>query len=233
MGLFSAFSGIFGCSPKSTDTPDTDHRFSATAEFNHKIGPIDRGERYEDPLGDTLGEKGFGEVDGGGTMQSKEGEILYIDVHMYLTNLDESIPFVTRFLEERGAPKGSKLKIYEGDIITREISFGVREGFAIYLDGVNLPDEVYRDSDINFVVSEIDKLLDGHGEIEAHWKGSTETALYIYGDSVATMKPLIQVFIGSYPLCKGARVVDLHQMKKQNKTWMATPTSPSVIDDHT
>lgn len=180
-----------------------------TAEFNHKIGPIDRGDRYEDPLGDALTEKGFGETDGGGTMQSKEGEILYIDVHMYLVDSDESIPFVIRFLEERGAPKGSKLKIYEGNNVVREIPFGNREGFAIYLDGVNLPDEVYRDSDSNVVVSEIDKRLEGHGEIEAHWQGPTETALYVYGDSIGAMKPLIRDFMDSYPLCQGARIVDL------------------------
>ena len=209
MGLLSAIFGLFGCNSKSVDTPDTENRISATAEFNHKIGPIDRGERYEDPLGDALVEKGYGETDGGGTMQSKEGEILFSDVHMYLTNLDEGIPFVTRFLEGRGAPKGSKLKIYAGDEVAREIPFGVREGFAIYLDGVNLPDEVYRDSDSNFVVSEIDRLLDGHGEIESHWQGPTETALYVYGDSIATMKPLVQDFMESYPLCQGARVVDL------------------------
>jgi len=206
MGFLST---LFGCSPKPSTKVDADDRITATAEFNHKIGPIDRGERYEDPLADALSEKGFGEVDGGGTMQSKEGEILYIDVHMYLSNPDESIPFVTRILEKQGAPKGSKLKIYEGNEVAREIPFGVREGFAIYLDGVNLPDEVYRDSDSNVVMSEIDKLLDGHGEIEAHWQGPTETALYVYGDSIAKMKPLIQGFMESYPLCKGARIVDL------------------------
>ena len=206
MGFLSA---IFGCSPKSSDTPNTDTSISATAELNHKIGPIERGERYEDPLGDALVKRGFGETDGGGTMQSKEGEILYIDVHMNLTNPEESIPFVTRFLEERGAPKGSKLKIYKRDDVVTEVPFGVRDGFAIYLDGVNLPDEVYRESDSNVVVSEIDKRLEGHGEIEAHWTGSTETALYVYGDSIATMKPLIQDFMDSYPLCKGARIVDL------------------------
>ena len=75
--------------------------------------------------------------------------------------------------------------------------------------GVNLPDEVYKTSDSDVVVSEIDKRLEGHGEIETHWQGSTETALYIYGDSIATMKPLIADFMSSYPLCKGARVIDL------------------------
>jgi hypothetical protein len=209
MGILSSLSGIFGCSPKSAKLTGANDRTAVTAEFNHKIGPIDRGERYEDPLGDTLVKKGFGEVDGGGTMQSKEGEILFIDVHMFLSKPDESIPCVIQFLEERGAPKGSKLKIFDGEKVAREIPFGVREGFAIYLDGVNLPAEVYQESDSNVVVSEIDKRLKGHGEIESHWQGPTETALYIYGDSIVTMKPLIQDFMDSYPLCKGARVVDL------------------------
>jgi hypothetical protein len=208
MGLLSTLAGLVGCGRSSAPEPK-DNRISATAEFNHKIGPIDRGERYEEPLGEALSAHGYGEADGGGTMQSKEGEIVFIDVHMYLSSPDASIPFVTKFLEDRGAPKGSKLKIYQDDNVIREIPFGVREGFAIYLDGVNLPDEVYKQSDSNVVVSEIDKRLKGHGEIEAHWQGPTETALYVYGDSNAVMKPLIEDFIESYPLCKGARIVDL------------------------
>ena len=67
-------------------------------------------------------------------MQSKEGEIEFIDVHMMLTSPDTSIPFVIQFLNSCGAPKGSKLRISEGDT-KRVVSFGVREGFAIYLDG--------------------------------------------------------------------------------------------------
>ncbi len=141
-------------------------------------------------------------------MQSKEGEIEFIDVHMLLTSLETSIPFVIQFLEGRGAPKGSKLRIHEG-AKERVIPFGVREGFAIYLEGVNLPDEVYKASDSNFVISEIDKRLAGHGQVEGHWQGPTETALYVYGDSIATMKPLIAELMASYPLCKGARVVNL------------------------
>ena len=74
---------------------------------------------------------------------------------------------------------------------------------------MNLPAEVYQTTDSNFVVSEIDKRLSGHGAIEAHWQGPTETALYVYGDSIATMQPLIADFMASYPLCRGARVVPI------------------------
>jgi hypothetical protein len=59
------------------------------------------------------------------------------------------------------------------------------------------------------VVAEIEKRLEGHGEIESHRHGPTETALYIYGDSIDVMKPLIKDFMDEYPLCKGARLIDL------------------------
>lgn len=206
MGLFSAITSLFS---KSAASAAPDNRISATAEFNHKIGPLQRGDVYEDPLTELLESLGAGEVDGGGTMQSKDGEIDFCDVHMLLEPSETIIPSLIQFLEQRGAPKGSKLKFYSGDDIVQEMPFGVREGFGVYLDGVNLPDEVYRDCDSNFVVSELDRLLSGHGSVESHWQGPTETALYVYGDSIAVMKPLVADFLASYPLCRGARLVDL------------------------
>lgn len=172
--------------------------------------PIDRGERYEEPLDEALKAKGYGQTEGAGTMQTKEGEIEYIELYMSLSSPDKSVPFLMEVLVKCGAPKGSKIQVFlGGDEIVQEIPFGVRGGFAIYLDGVNLPDEVYQQSDSNVVISERDKRLEGHGEIESHWQGPTETALYIYGDSMDIMKPLIMNFLDEYPLCKGARVVDL------------------------
>ncbi|MDI1311318.1 hypothetical protein [Prosthecobacter sp.] len=39
------------------------------------------------------------------------------------------------------------------------LPFGHREGFGIYLHGVNLPAEVYQTRGVNFVSDEIDHLL--------------------------------------------------------------------------
>lgn len=212
MGLFSFLSGLSGQRTASavpeTAQPLRDDEIEVTAELNHKIGPIDRGDRYEDPLDEALKKHGYGEVDGGGTLLSEKAEIQHCDVNLILTSPAISIPYVIQFLESRGAPKGSKLRIYEG-VTERVVPFGVREGFAIYLDGVNLPKEVYQTSDSNFVVSEINRQIAGHGEIEGHWQGPAETALYIYGDSIEIMKPLVAEFVASYPLCQGARVVNL------------------------
>jgi hypothetical protein len=214
MGLLSVIGDLLSSRPvpaiaNPSPNQNGDDRLNVTAELNHKLGPIDRGDRYEDPLDAALNEHGFGETDGGGTMQSKEGEILFVDVHMFLSSSEGSVPFVIKLLESLGAPKGSKLKFFSDNEVLKEIPFGVREGFAIYLDGVNLPAAVYKECDINVVVSEVNQRLQGHGRIESHWQGPTETALYIYGDSNAEMKLLIKEHIASYPLCKGARIVDL------------------------
>lgn len=203
MGILSSISGLFG--GNKAEAAEKEAHF-ATAQLNHLIMPIDRGDRYEDPLDDALREAGLGFTDGGGTMQQKSGEIEYIDVEIALHDLEKGIPFVIEHLEKWGAPKGSVLKIYENDS-RREIPFGKTEGVAVYLDGVNLPDEVYAESDVNVVIEEIDKALGGAGEFQSHWQGNEETALYFYGVEASKMKELMKPFLASYPLCKGARVV--------------------------
>jgi hypothetical protein len=141
-------------------------------------------------------------------MQQKSGEIEYVGVDLTLTNLQEGIPFVCAFLEGRGAAKGSSLTLSVGEA-KRTIPFGVVEGIGVYLDGVNLPDEVYRECDINVVWEEFSRRLGGEGEIRGHWQGPTETALYIYGKAKATMRELLTDYMRSYPLCQGARIVDI------------------------
>ncbi len=139
-------------------------------------------------------------------MQQKSGEIEFIDVEIGLHDLEKGLPFVIEHLEKWGAPKGSVLKIHEGDG-TRDIPFGKAEGVAVYLDGVNLPGEVYAESDVNVVIEEIDKALGGFGEFQSHWQGNEETALYFYGAEAMKIKELMKPFLASYPLCKGARVI--------------------------
>jgi hypothetical protein len=208
MGLFSIITNTLGCSRRSSPPTPLSNQTEVTAQLNHKLLPLDRGQRYEDPLNDELKKRGFGETDGGGTMLEKSKEIEFINVEMFLTQTDKSIPFVIERLESYGAPKGSKLIIREGDK-EREIPIGKVEGFGVYLDGVNLTDEVYKTCDVNLVMKEFDARLKGHGSIQSHWQGQTETALYIYGDDAELMKKLIAEYMATYPLCKNARVVTL------------------------
>lgn len=176
------------------------------ATLNDKVMPIDRGEIYEDPLDEFLKNKNIGEVTGGGTMQLKSGELEYCDVEIKLDadEIDDNkIRLIIEKLEELGAPKGSKLIIEKTE---QKIEFGKKEGLGIYLDGVNLDEEVYENSDSNFVVSEIKRLTGDTTETIRFWENNEETALYFYSDSFDNMNESIKEFINEYPLCKGARI---------------------------
>ncbi len=148
-------------------------------------------------------------------MQSKSGEIDFIDVEIDLTDLERGVPFVISKLEDLGAPKGSILRVRDTEP-AREIPFGKAEGVGVYLDGVNLPDEVYKESDVNVVIKELNKSVEGHGEMQCYWQGNTETALYFYGDDAQMMAVLMKEFLDSYPLCKDARVVTIAPKQLQD-----------------
>jgi len=180
----------------------------AYAKLNARIMPIERGEWYEDPLGEALEENGLGEVTGGGTLTTKEGEIEYCGIDVDLFDVEKGVPFVCQFLTEQGAPKGSSLE-YELNGEKKEVPFGATEGLAIYLNGTDLPDEVYQQCDINVAYDEINRLLDDRGMIQGHWQGPTETALYLYGISADEMRERIAGYLAEYPLLQQARVVKI------------------------
>jgi hypothetical protein len=182
-----------------------DQPYFVYAQLNARIMPIDRGERYEDPLQEALVARGLGEVTGGGTMQATPGEIDFCGIDIDLNDLAAGVPFVCEVLTSLGAPKGSKLQ-YELEGQQIETPFGAAEGLAIYLNGTDLPDEVYANSDVNHVYDEIIRLLGDRGQIQGHWQGPTETALYLYGPSADQMRQLIAPLLAEYPLCARARV---------------------------
>src|SRR5690606_9411474 len=104
----------------------------------------------------------------------ESGEIEYCDIEIELNSdlIDpEHKKLIIGKIENMGAPKGSKLTIEKtGEII----EIGVLEGLGLYLDGVNLDDEVYKNSDSNFVVAEIKRLTNDTSEIVRFWEGQTE-----------------------------------------------------------
>ena len=174
------------------------------AQLNARLQPIHRGEFFEDPLDETLGAQGIGHVSGGGSLVSAEGEIEYCDIEISVTRSDARIEKkIVETLERLGAPKGSKLHV---EAEKREVPFGVAEGLAVYLNGTDLPDEVYAECDSNFVYSEFDRLLGENGRALSYWQGPRETAFYIYGRSFSSMKDLLGPFLNTYPLCARCRV---------------------------
>lgn len=177
------------------------------AQLNARIQPMHRGEIFEDPLDDELKKVNFGEVTGGGTLQAKSGEIENCDIEIQISKpSQEVIEIVINTLEMLGAPKGSKLQIESED---REVPFGRTEGLAVYLNGTDLPAEIYEESDSNFVYSEFDRLLDKEGRVLSYWQSPTETALYMYGRSFQEMKKRLTPFLETYPLCQKCRIVQI------------------------
>jgi hypothetical protein len=200
MGSVAMFGKLFG---KQTTAPAT----LIVARLNDRAQPMDRGELYEDPLNEVLQKNRAGSVVGGGTQLNGDGEIAFceIEIEVHGPAVDR-IALVKQTLEQLGAPKGSKLLL---EAISEERPFGKNEGLAVYLNGTDLPDEVYAECDSNFVYDEFNRLLGADGKVHSHWDGPTETALYMYGPSFETMKRRIAGFLASYPLCQRARVTQI------------------------
>ena len=177
------------------------------ARLNVRAQPLDRGEVFEDPLDGILQAAGTGEVTGGGTMLGTDGEIEFCDLEITVPEATDAVlGAIRKALESLGAPKGSRLIWNEG---ANELEFGSFEGLAVYLNGTDLPDEVYEQSDVNVVYEELGRLVGDEGRVVSHWQGPQETALYLYGRSAAAMLSRIRPFLDTYPLCDRARTVKI------------------------
>jgi hypothetical protein len=177
------------------------------ARLNARAQPLDRGEVFEDPLDALLQAAGTGQVTGGGTALGTDGEIEFCDLEITVPEAtDTTLDAICEALEGLGAPKGSKLIWNDG---ANELDFGTFEGLAVYLNGTDLPDSVYEQSDVNVVYDEFGRLVGSDGRVVSHWQGPRETALYLYGRSADTMLARIRPFLESYPLCAKARIVKI------------------------
>ncbi|MDC7718912.1 hypothetical protein PQU95_17050 [Vogesella sp. DC21W] len=79
-------------------------------KITESIMPLQRGEKYEDPLDEALKKAGLGEVTGAGSMLTKEKTVEWIGLDVELTDPVTGIPFLRKKLTELGAPAGSVLE---------------------------------------------------------------------------------------------------------------------------
>jgi hypothetical protein len=195
--------------PRSLIVPKSQFPHHLTATLWEYIMPLDRGERYEDPLDAAL--DGLGQVVGGGSQLSDDCGIEFVDIEIALANLDETLDIVKSTLEKQGAPRGSQLRFTEKKK-DRVIEFGLCECVAIFLDGTGLPDEVYESNDINELADQLYALLQKKnlGEIRGSWVGPAETAVFISGLDAEQVYAGIEFVLRAYPLCQNARVVLRH-----------------------
>jgi hypothetical protein len=169
------------------------------------IEPMDRGERYEDPLETALGAAGVGTVTGGGSQLNEVGGIEFADIEIELANLDGAVQIVIDSLERSGAPQGSE--ILSGADTLRE--FGTRQCLAIFLDGVSLPDDVYANLDFDETVEKIGGAA-GPDSYRGFWQGPEETGIFFYGSNADTMFERVEPVLLAMPIGQNARVVIRH-----------------------
>lgn len=113
-------------------------RHFVLARITEHVEPLERGERYEDPLTAYLTQHGLGEVTGGGSQLNANGEIEFADVELELVNLDDAITELIQQLDAMGAPFGSSIR-FAAQAGRQPIPFGKYEQLTIYLDGTGLP----------------------------------------------------------------------------------------------
>jgi len=87
----------------------------AFVKVPESIMPIDRGEKYEDPLDAALKQEKLGEVTGGGSQLSEpdaEGRrtVEWVGLDVELTELERGIPFLKKQLLRLGVPAGTTLE---------------------------------------------------------------------------------------------------------------------------
>lgn len=194
---------MFGLFKKKDQEPVVEPEF-VVVNLNARIMPLERGEIFEDLIDLILKNQSIGEVAGGGTLQMESGEIENCDIEIQVKASDKTtIDFIKSSFEKIGVPKGSKIHIEKDD---SQFEFEQLEGLAIYLNGTDLADSVYQNSDSNFVYSELDRLTKGIGKVYSHWQGPQETALYLYGSSYTELKSRIAEFVATYPLCEKCRI---------------------------
>lgn len=174
-----------------------------TLNLNSRLQPMHRHD-LEDALQEILEKGKLGEVTGGGTLQSPHGEIVSCDIEIHLNDdKQDSINRLVELMNIIGIPKGSALLCTAPEM---KIEVGTLEGLAFYVNGTDLPDEIYESCDINHVIEQMESAMNGIGRFYSYWEGNEWTALYFYGVSFVEMKQKIEPFIASYPLCQKSRI---------------------------
>ena len=172
-------------------------------KLNARLQPMHRHE-LEDAIQGVLEKEQMGEVTGGGTVQNPDGEIVSCDIDIHLAGDKwDHVSFLVNLLNRLGIPNGSALLGIDRKF---RVEVGTLEGLAFYVNGTDLPDEIYESCDINHVIEQMESAMNGIGRFYSYWEGNEWTALYFYGVSFVEMKQKIEPFIASYPLCQKCRI---------------------------
>jgi tetratricopeptide (TPR) repeat protein len=87
----------------------------------------------------------------------------------------------------------------------------------IELDGIHLPESVYRECDVATLENRLEEVLDmaGCGELDGHETGPENTTLFLYGEDAEALFRAVDPILREYPLCRGARVTIRQQSQER------------------
>lgn len=188
----------------SAEPHNHDNGKAVTFRLNARLQPMHRGESFEDPLDEKLAQLGIGEVEGGGTFMSDNGEVECCDIVVFVHDpVDSNAATIASLLEELGAPLGSRYRVDDSD---ESVPFGESGGLGLYLNGTDLPEETYATQDVNELIERLDEAIGYTGQLMSHWEGPSETALYFYGDPFEVMAEALAPVITRHPLAQQSRV---------------------------
>jgi hypothetical protein len=178
--------------------------------LNARMQPPHRGEIFEDPLEQHLTDGGFSAtVVGGGTLLAADGEPESCDIEVEVAATDAQdavVSAIASFLESRKVPRGSNVQDEDGRVLA---SFGVVDGLALYLNGSDLPAEVYANSDVNELIEDIHEALGPTGAMLSYWEGPRDTVLYLYGCDAEAMRARLTPLLAERPLAQLSRLVTI------------------------
>jgi hypothetical protein len=76
------------------------------------IGPIDRGDCYEEPLAAALAAAGLGDITGGGSQLGEGNSIAYCGIDVVVTNRKRGLALIRMTMKRLGAPPGTVIEEY-------------------------------------------------------------------------------------------------------------------------
>ena len=78
--------------------------------IHEPLGPVDRGEKYEDPLSDALGE--LGEITGGGSQMGEGNSIAFCGLDVVVNHRERGLKAIRECLRACGAPPDTIIEEY-------------------------------------------------------------------------------------------------------------------------
>ena len=76
------------------------------------IEPLERGDRFEDPLDAALEEAGIGSVSGGGSQMGEGSTVEYCGLDVVVTDRERGIEIIRRVLQASECPQGAVIEEY-------------------------------------------------------------------------------------------------------------------------